>query len=121
LGKLVQFVKIKNKQIHKTLINLGQFTNEIDPRKGNHIVEFVSAGPKNYAYKTDFNITESIVKGITFNHLTSLAINFESIKKIVESKPEERESITVPQFMFIRNKKTWLIKTQVKEKTYRHV
>jgi hypothetical protein len=70
---------------------------------------------------TDFGVTESVVKGLTFNHLTSLAVNFDSIKKIVESKPEERESITVPQFMFIRNKKTWLIKTQVKDKVYRYV
>ena len=33
---------------------LGQFTNEIDPREGTHITEFVSAGAKNYAYKNKF-------------------------------------------------------------------
>ena len=29
---------------------LGQFTNELD--EGDHIVEFVAAGPKNYSYNT---------------------------------------------------------------------
>ena len=32
---------------------LGMFTNEIDPSEGSEIVEFVSAGPKNYSYKLD--------------------------------------------------------------------
>jgi hypothetical protein len=32
---------------------LGQFTNEIDAEDGNYITEFVSTGPKSYAYRTD--------------------------------------------------------------------
>ena len=36
---------------------LGQFTNEIDPSEGNHIIEFVSAGPKNYSFKLDTRIS----------------------------------------------------------------
>ena len=37
---------------------LGQFTNEIDPRDGLYIIEFVSAGPKNYAFKLNTGITK---------------------------------------------------------------
>lgn len=62
---------------------LGDFTSEIDPREGNYIKEFVSAGPKNYAYKLDTGVTHCTVKGITFNSLTVKVINFESIKDIV--------------------------------------
>ena len=29
---------------------LGEFTNKLD--EGDHIIEFVAAGPKNYAYNT---------------------------------------------------------------------
>jgi hypothetical protein len=37
---------------------LGQFTSEIDQKLGNHIVEFVSGGPKNYAYRFDTGYTD---------------------------------------------------------------
>ena len=43
---------------------LGELTNEM--KKGEHIAEFVSGGPKNYAYKTN-----------------SQLINFESVKRMV--------------------------------------
>ena len=42
---------------------LGEFTNEIDPSEGDHIIEFVSAGPKNYSYRLDSGIVHSKVKG----------------------------------------------------------
>jgi hypothetical protein len=46
---------------------LGDLTDEIDPKDGNYIVEFVSAGPKNYAYKTDKGVTKCTIKGFTLN------------------------------------------------------
>ena len=42
---------------------LGMFTNEIDPAEGTEIVEFVSAGPKNYSYKLDTGKTHTKIKG----------------------------------------------------------
>ena len=45
---------IDTKKPHETSIPtgnyLGQYTNELD--EGDHIVEIVAAGPKNYAYNT---------------------------------------------------------------------
>ena len=40
---------------------LGEFTNEIDPEEGDYIDEFVSAGPKNYAYKLNTGLTHCTV------------------------------------------------------------
>ncbi len=62
---------------------LGEFTNEIDPKDGEYIIEFVSAGPKNYAYKLNTGVTKCVVKGINLNHIASLTINYDSIKEIV--------------------------------------
>jgi len=57
--------------------------------KPNEIVsEFVSGGPKNYAYKTFNSVTGAEknvckVKGITLNYNTSQFVNFEKIKEII--------------------------------------
>jgi hypothetical protein len=98
---------------------IGQFTNEISPELGSHIVEWVSCGPKNYAYMLDSGHTEAVVKGISFNYLTSLKINFESMKHMITQNP--KETILVPQQMFTRNTKTWECKTPIVEKLYRYV
>ena len=50
---------------------LGEFTNEIDPKEGTVIVEFASAGAKNYCIKLDTGITHIKVKGFTLNFSTS--------------------------------------------------
>ena len=50
---------------------LGDFTDEIKKKGASHIVEFISAGPKNYAYKMDNGKTSCTVKGITLNHISS--------------------------------------------------
>ena len=81
---------------------LGQFTNEIDQEKGNHIIEFVSAGPKNYGYKLDTGYSCCTVKGINLNHNACQLINFESIKNIVCNN--QQEQIQVDQLMFSRSK-----------------
>ena len=44
---------------------LGEFTNEIDTMKRNHIIEFVSGCPKNYSYRLDAEITYSKIKGFS--------------------------------------------------------
>jgi len=95
---------------------LGQFTDEIDKNEGNYIVEFVSAGPKNYAYKLDTGITHCTIKGFTLNYLTSLKINFDTIKDIVCNN--QKLKIQSEQSKFIRNKKDWTIKTECENKQY---
>lgn len=70
---------------------LGQLTCELqDYGVGSYITEFVSGGPKIYAYKV-FSTNEQNykyvckVKGITLNYKTSQKINFENLKKMVLS------------------------------------
>lgn len=98
---------------------LGDFTDEIDKNDGNHIIEFVSAGPKNYAYKLDSGLTECTVKGITFNYLASLKINFDSIKDIVCCNRDQQ--ISVEQQKFIREIKDFDVHVSNEKKNYRYV
>ena len=64
---------------------LGNMTNELGP--GEYIDEFVSGGPKNYAYKVmkSDGSTKTVckVRGITLNYTTSQIVNFETIREIV--------------------------------------
>ena len=55
---------------------LGDLTDELD---GKHIVEFVSAGPKNYAYLLNDGDTQCKVKGFTLNHQNAKTINFRTM------------------------------------------
>ena len=93
---------------------LGEFTNEL--KDGEHIVEFVSAGPKNYAYKLNTGETHCTVKGFTLNMMASLKITFESIKKIVTEDQEAK--ICVPQLKFSRDNKKWNVRCDEEEKYY---
>ena len=92
---------------------LGQFTNEIED---GYIEEFVSAGPKNYAYKLNNGKTHCTIKGFTQNHLTSLKLTYESIKNIVCEN--QNKKIPVQQLKFVKNKKQWTIKTNIEKKNY---
>ena len=66
---------------------LGAMTSELKPNE--IISEFVSGGPKNYAYKTFKYVTEVEktvykVRGITLNYNASQLVNFEKIKNVFE-------------------------------------
>jgi hypothetical protein len=62
---------------------LGQLTNELD--EGDHITEFVSSGPKSYAYETKKGKTVTRVKGFTLNYSASQLLNFETLRNLVMS------------------------------------
>jgi hypothetical protein len=98
---------------------LGEFTNEIDPSEGNEIVEFVSAGPKNYAYRLDTGISHCKVKGFSLNYEASKLIDFDKIKQIVSKDRELKEH--VKQNTIVRNKKDWSLKTKNNLKVYQLV
>jgi hypothetical protein len=102
----------------KTGPNLGDFTNEISKEKGDYIVEMVAAGEKFYGYKTNKNYTHALCKGVAFNNLTSLKLNFDTMKEIVIE--DNSKEINVEQLNFIRNKKEWSIKTEVGNKTIKN-
>ena len=55
---------------------LGDLTDELG---GKHIVEFVSAGPKNYAYRLNDETVCCKVKGFTLNHENAKNVNFDSM------------------------------------------
>ena len=60
---------------------LGDLTNELDD--DDYIVEFVSGGPKVYAYRTKKNKTTVKIRGITLNSTTSEKLNFDTLKSII--------------------------------------
>ena len=98
---------------------LGELTNEISLKDGNYISEFISAGPKNYAYKLDTGITKCTIKGFTLNYITNLNLNFDSIKEIVLQ--DHKKKLAIKQLKFTRNKSTWEINTSRKKKLYSFV
>ena len=69
------------KDLVTTDVFLGDLTDELD---GHHIVEFVSAGPKNYGYKLENGQCFCKVKGFTLNHKVSQILNFEKMKEEVQ-------------------------------------
>ena len=95
---------------------LGEFTNELDPKKGNFIKKFVSAGPKNYAYSTDTGTTKTVVKGISINKTTMANLNFESIKDIVLH--DQSKKIAVEQLKFTIDKPNCEIHSGIVNKSY---
>ena len=115
----VIFVSKKDEYEPKLGDYLGEFTNEIDPKEGNYIKEFVSAGPKNYGYKLDTDKSHALVKGFAINHLSSLKLNYDAIKKIVTE--DINKKLTIDQLKFTRNKKNWNIQTEIIKKIYRVV
>ena len=70
----------ENQDTIKTGDYLGELTDEL---QGHHIVEFVSAGPKNYSFKLDNGETKCTIKGFTLNHEISKELNFEKMKEEV--------------------------------------
>ena len=60
---------------------LGELTNELDA--DDYITEFVSSGPKAYAYVTAQGHGCTKLKGFTLNHTNAQKINYESMKTLV--------------------------------------
>lgn len=96
---------------------LGELTSELDTN--DYIEEFVSAGPKNYGYRTKSGKTSCTVKGFTLNTSTKETINFDAIKRVVLQNRDE--NIQVEQMRFVRNKNNWTIRTDNHYKKYRFV
>ena len=75
---------------------LGEMTDELD---GDHIVEFVSGGAKNYGYQTAGGKFECKVRGFTLNVCGSRALNYSTMKENIlmelEDPAEEQRIIPV--------------------------
>ena len=96
---------------------LGQLTDELD---GEHIVHFISGGPKNYAYITNSGKETCKVRGFTLNHMNAERINFDAMKDLVTSRSGDKISLQ-PQVKITRDKKRRLIINQDQKKDYRMV
>ena len=70
---------------------LGDMTDELEKPygAGSYITEFVSGGPKNYAYKVYSTRKETVtvgdckVRGITLDHNAIRSVNFETMKNMM--------------------------------------
>ena len=82
---------------------LGDFTDEL---AGDHIVSFISGGPKNYAYRTSKGKECLKVRGFTLNHTASQKITFDNMHQLISTfrrvrtgvkrqKVQEEEGITI--------------------------
>ena len=100
---------------------LGEMTNELD--EGDHIVEFVSGGPKNYGYKTARGKVCCKVRGFTLNVRGSQQLNYDVMKENVIAEiqdPQETRRLTDvnnPNF-FTRHPATKRIKVVPRKKQY---
>ncbi len=100
---------------------LGDLTDELN---GDHITEFVSGGPKNYAYCTAEGKSETKVRGITLNHEAAKKINPEVIRALVylytECDTKAKVTVDIP-FKITRDKKKKIIVSRRMTKDYRIV
>lgn len=98
---------------------LGQLTDELD---GDVILEFASAGPKNYAYRTLGGKEVCKVRGFTLNHANSAIINFNSVKRlIVNHQTEPGQKLTTTGTRITRDRDRSIIYNRVENKDYRMV
>ncbi|XP_062601051.1 uncharacterized protein LOC134262702 [Saccostrea cucullata] len=95
--------------------SLGEWTDELD---GDHIIKFLSAGPKNYAYRTAKGTEVHKVKGITLNHRTSQIVCPETLEKMLKGEIEE---VTVPYPDKIQRTRDHELVNKPLEKKYRIV
>ena len=103
---------------------LGEFTNVLDD--GDHITEFVAAGPKNYAYNTFKGKQCCKVRGFTLNERGQKIINFINMKNLVLSEilqPEDdQRTLTLHNpHKITRGAATKTIKTVSQDKKYKLV
>ena len=99
---------------------LGDMTDELD---GDSILEFVSGGAKNYAYRTVGGKTCCKVRGFTLNVRGAARLNFHTMKANILSElndpQDERRSITVTDpYFFTRDVPNKRIRLGPREKQY---
>ena len=100
---------------------LGDMKNEVE---GDHIVEFVSGGAKNYGYQTAGGKVECKVRGFTLNVRGKTVLNYDTMKKLILKELEvgEKQQLQVcnPSH-FKRNTKQKDIQLVEQTKKYRLV
>ena len=97
---------------------LGQLTNELD--SGDYIEEFVTTGPKSYAYRTKMGKTVCKCKGIRLNHSTKEVVNMDEMMRMVR---EDRERVVTVRCKnkIIRDKCKSILINREEKKDFRMV
>ncbi|KAG1651986.1 putative DNA polymerase [Nymphon striatum] len=91
---------------------LGELKDEIP---GDSIIEYVSGGPKNYAYNTLKGHSVVKVRGITLNHDNAKLVNLSTMKDLIEN---QQTHVEIPDTKFVRSKKDFSIRTVASSKKY---
>ncbi|CAI5679595.1 unnamed protein product [Oreochromis niloticus] len=106
-------------------LELGNFLGDLtDELGGDTIQEFVSAGPKSYAYRTR-NKKKLVVKmkGITQTRECCERVNFDSMSELVESylSGMKEAELETPQHGIQRDKRGFVLKNRTFQKKFRVV
>ena len=100
---------------------LGDLTDELD---GDYITEFMSGGPKNYAYVTNNDKRVTKIRGITLDYAASKKLNFEVMCSLLHLylNCDIQAKVTVDNpFKITRDKKNKKIATKRTKKDYQIV
>ena len=103
---------------------LGDFTSELD--SDDYIVEFVSAGPKNYGYQTHKGHVECKVRGFRLNSEGKSQLNYDVMRQnvldeIQKPQKQPRQTQVVKTHQIVRNPKTYELYTFPDYKWYQLV
>lgn len=97
---------------------LGDLKSEL--KNGDYITEFVSTGPKSYAYKTKNGKTECKIKGFTLSVANSKNLNLESLKHYCKNfaMHNEQKPITTTNLKFQINRLNRSVNTFTETKLF---
>ena len=103
---------------------LGDFTSELDP--DDYIVEFVSAGPKNYGYQTKLGHVECKVRGFRLNSEGKSQLNYNVMRQNVLDEIQKpllkpRQTQVVKTHQIVRDPNTYELYTFPDYKRYQLV
>ena len=88
---------------------------------GEHILEFISGGPKQYAYRTQNN-TVIKLRGFTLNSITARELNFVNMRRLIKKYIATRDCDQVfVVFNRIERLRDRTVITKASMKTYRVV
>jgi hypothetical protein len=97
------FYEISSNEVEnlKTGKFMGDLTNELDD--GEVIVEFVSGGPKVYAYRTNKNKCVVKIRGFQICKANSAAFSFENIKRVIINYVETNNDPTIDRVRVVKS------------------
>ena len=98
---------------------LGDLTNELED--GRHITEFVSTGPKSYAYRDNQGAQVIKFKGISKTLFNVSKISLETMVKCVSDATFRVSELDGPRNMLFNIDKFGRVKTHFQMKTFRMV